>query len=412
VSRTVAEAARDEARGSDAPALRVERIDSVDALAHEWDAFIESCARSVGTEVYFTGAWLRAWWKRYGRGRRPVILVVRAGDRIVAALPFCVGRLWAGVLPVRVVRWMGADSTIPVLTPPIEPGFEARALASAIAWLREHERFDCLSLSPMSGASPAGDAALVAAENAGLAVVRNDDVGTHTLFRLPATFDEYLANLEKRQRGNYRRDVNQLSKRFDFADRVVRGSEAQAHFDAFVTMHQGQWQADGRLGHFGDWPKSESFNREVVAALAPADGVRFHELIADGATLSMQYSLVFGGVCCWRLPAREAGPEFDKFGLGRVGLVKMIEALIGEGVRTIEAGPGHYDYKVKHGGEEFPLRRIVVATPGWGALKASLLLRWADLVNLVYYRAWFLKASRRLGPLRRPLWRGWIRTRL
>lgn len=408
----MAEAAREESRGNDAPALRVERIDSVDALAPEWDDFVATCARSVGTEVYFTGAWLRAWWKRYGRGRRPVILVVRAGDRIVAALPWCVGRLWAGVLPVRVVRWMGADSTIPVLTPPIEQGFEARALASAIAWLREQERFDCLSLSPMSGASPAGDAALVAAEDAGLAVVRNDDVGTHTLFHLPTTFDEYLANLEKRQRGNYRRDVNQLSKRFAFADRVVRGPAAQAHFDAFVTMHQGQWQADGRLGHFGDWPRSEAFNREVVAALAPADGVRFHELVADGATLSMQYSLVFGGVCCWRLPAREAGPEFDKFGLGRVGLVKMIESLIGEGVRTIEAGPGHYDYKVKHGGEEFPLRRIVVATPGWGAIKASLLLRWADMVNLVYYRAWFLKASRRLGPLRRPLWRGWIRTRL
>ena len=73
--------------------------------------------------------------------------------------------------------------------------------------------------------------------------------------------------------------------------------------------------------------------------------MRLYMLAANGEPISIQYTLVFGNTACWRLPARVATSELEKFGLGRIELIKMIEALIAECVRTIEAGPGHYDYR-------------------------------------------------------------------
>jgi hypothetical protein len=84
-----------------------------------------------------------------------------------------------------------------------------------------------------------------------------------------------------------------------------------------------------------------------------------------------------------------------------------------DGLRDVEAGPGHYEYKMRLGAEEHPLRRVVLAAPTAAArARTALLLRWADLLHLVYYRGWFLKLAPRLGRSGRPLWGPWIRTRV
>jgi hypothetical protein len=79
----------------------------------------------------------------------------------------------------------------------------------------------------------------------------------------------------------------------------------------------------------------------------------------------------------------------------------------------VEGGPGHYEYKLRLGAEEHPLRRVVIsrrsALSRW---RSALLLRWADLLHLLYYRGWFLKLAPRLGRSGRPLWGWWIRSRV
>jgi hypothetical protein len=91
----------------------------------------------------------------------------------------------------------------------------------------------------------------------------------------------------------------------------------------------------------------------------------------------------------------------------------MFRALIEDGRTNVEAGPGHYDYKVRLNGEELALRRVVLTHSSASArARSALLLRWADLLHLVYYRGWFLKVAPRLGRFRRPLVRAWIRSRI
>ena len=393
--------------------LHVECLSSFPELAtfrDEWDAFVER----VGSDIYFTIDWLESWWKYYGSGRELRCLIIRSGAQLVAALPFCVQTLWVGPVPVKVARFVGADSTIPVFSPPVEPGREQEVLGLVLDHFLTKERCDVVSLSPLSGASPITKAAqAICAAHSTFSLARDDSLEPHTIFRLPQTFDLYLSSLQKQQRSNYTRDLAHLSKRLRIAHDVISGSHAIEYFNEFERVHEAQWRATERLGHFGDWPESSAFNTELVKNFAARNRVRFHVLKGNGEPLSIQYGFVFGDTYYWRLPARNPKSELEKFGLGRVGLVKMIESLIAEGIRTIEAGPGHYDYKVRHGGVELPLRRLVVTrTSALSYWKARSALAWSDLLHLLYYRIWFLKLAWRVPQLQSSLWRTWIRTRL
>lgn len=392
--------------------LRIERIGAIedlDQIRDVWDAFVEES----GSDIYFTVDWLQAWWTHYGRGRQLECLTVRDGTEIVAVLPFCVQRVWAGPVPVRLARFVGSDSTLPVFTPAVAAGSERAVFGAALAWLLDEAACDVVSLAPLSGESPVADAVALAPEDHRISLVRSDSTGPHTVFRFPGSFEEYLASLSKSQRQNHRRYLRQLEKKYNIEFRTVSGEEAIGYFDRFLELHAAHWEANGKLGHFGDWPESAEFNRDLITRLAADDRARFYEISGDGRPLSIEFSFVLGDRCFWRLPGRDPDPQLQKLRLGRLSLAEMFRVVIEDGQTMVEGGPGHYDYKVRLGAEEYPLRRVVVSRESWRArAQARLLLRWADLLNLVYYRGWFLKLAPRLGRSPRPLWGPWIRTRL
>jgi CelD/BcsL family acetyltransferase involved in cellulose biosynthesis len=395
--------------GSD---LRIERIvslEGLDRVRDEWDSFVEQS----GSDIYFTVDWLQAWWTHYGRGRAFHGFIVWDGARMVGALPFSVQRVWAGPVPVRLAKFVGADSTLPVFTPAIAEGFEEPVVRAALESLFDDAGCDAVSLSPLSGLSPVAEAAERAAVGDAFRLVRSDSPGRHTVFNLPGSFEEYLQSLSSSQRQIHRRYLRKLNSRHEISFRTVTGDEAIAYFDRFAKLHAAYWRQRGKLGHFGDWPAGADFNRDLIARMAAAERARFYEVAGDGRVLAIEYCFVLGGRCYWRLPARDPDPELEELRLGRVSLAEMFRMLIETGHRIVEGGPGHYDYKLRLGAEEHSLRRIVISgRTGPSRWRTAVLVRWADLLQLVYYRGWFLKLRPKLGLSPRPLRHPWIRTRI
>jgi len=135
--------------------------------------------------------------------------------------------------------------------------------------------------------------------------------------------------------------------------------------------------------------------------------------LADDHVVALQYAFVFGDVCYWRLPARTVRPEFKRFALGRLGLTQLIEIMIDERVRHIEAGAGHYEYKLRLGGQEMDLRSILIAANrGTSILRARLLVWLSDIIHLFYYRIWFGRIAPHLPFRPKSLWQYWIRLRI
>jgi Acetyltransferase (GNAT) domain len=251
-------------------------------------------------------------------------------------------------------------------------------------------------------------------DNPNVTLLRESIRSPYTIFPLPETFEDYVQSLTKPQRNNLRRYLNLINKSFQMSyDIVTDKTIAIAEYNNFVQMHSKQWEAEGKLGHFNDWPLGMEFNSTLVFELAKHGRLRLIRLLADGNAVSYQLCFSFGKRWHARLSARLVGPEWDKFSLGRNGLVKIIEMAIKEGVQEVEAGAGHYDYKVKLGGVEHNLYSILVVKNCLiTRLRALLFCKAADLLHLLYYKIWFSRLAPKLPFRRRPLWKLWIRTRL
>jgi CelD/BcsL family acetyltransferase involved in cellulose biosynthesis len=397
------------------PTLRLERFTSLDAalaLGPEWD---DLTSRLNGS-LYSSAGWCGAWWRHYGAGRELRLFAVRVGEELMGVLPFFIDRLLLPIGRARVAKVVGSDSTVAVIEPLVEASAASEAFSLAIRELFEDDRVGMVHLGPCSSADPhieafrrgAGDVSHLARP------LRDREYGSHTFFDVSEGFDGYLRGMNSHQRSNYRRKIKKFSSSFEVTlDIVSDPSDLEREFAAFVDMHQTQWKALNKLGHFGDWRASREFSWDLVRTLAPADRVRLVRLLADGQVVAYYWCFALNGTYYWRLSARLLGEQWDKFALGRVGVVKMIEAAAAEDTTEIEAGVGSYGYKENLNATTLPLHSVVLSRRGLlPELRARLTLACGELLDLVYYRVWYLRIAPRAGILRRPLWRSWIRTRL
>jgi CelD/BcsL family acetyltransferase involved in cellulose biosynthesis len=377
----------------------------------EWNRF----AAGHASGAYLSHEHCATWWSRYGDRRSPRLFVFRADGAIVGLLPMFVETVRLGPAWIRRASLVGSDSTPVVLDPPLDAAHAREALAQAVRRLVVDERCDAVRFAPLSGRWPHADALRDAVASLGGAarIARDVETGPHVVFDLPDSFDAYLASLDKRRRGDWRRGMKALRETHAVSTDVVRApNDVLAEFERFRRLHDAQWAAEGKLGHFRDWPRAEAYHRDLVRVHG-ADGRAFLvRILVDGEPISYQLCYGFAGTLHWILPARALDAEYERHSLGRLGLVEMIDFAIRAGYRRIEAGVGRYDYKLQHGGTEHQVRSIVVVRDAaFARARLATFARLARVLDAAYYRGWFLRVAPRLPLPRRPLWKSWIRSR-
>jgi hypothetical protein len=380
-------------------------------MQQEWDTFVES----VGGDIYLTFDWCRIWWKFYGTGRELRIFIYRNNNTLVGLIPVFYEKQWIGPIWLKLAKIVGSDFTMVMVNPPVKPDFAKSIFCRVFDSLVLNEGCDALWFGPISGQYDSlGQLRTSFRDNPNATLLRENVRSPYTTFLLPKTFDDYIQSLNKRQRGNLRRDLNLISKSFEMTQDVIQDDEiAIAEFKKFVLMHNEQWEAEGKLGHFNDWPLGEAFNTMLVTEQAKQGRLKLIRLMADNKVVSYQLCFAFGNRWYWRLPARVVGSDWDRFALGRIGLINEIEMAIAEGVQEIEAGAGHYDYKIKLGGEEHPLYTfLLVRKQLFCRCRVLLFSKLSNILHFCYYRVWFNRLAPKLPFRRRPLWKLWIRTRL
>ena len=263
--------------------LRLDKFSSledVQLLAPEWD----DLTLRLNGSLYSSSQWCEVWWRHYGAGRELRLIAVRAGEELVGVLPFFIDRLRVPIGRARVAKFVGSDSTVAVIEPLVEERFAAEAFSLAMRQLFEQDRVDMVYLGPCSGA----DAHVEAVQRAVNEIsdvaqpVRDRQHGSHTVFDI-STGSTGTCEAEQSP-------ALELPPEDQEARQRVRGAlstwsatrhELEREFGAFVDMHQAQWQAVNRLGHFGDWPTAREFSWDLVRTLAPAGRVRVVRLLAD-----------------------------------------------------------------------------------------------------------------------------------
>jgi CelD/BcsL family acetyltransferase involved in cellulose biosynthesis len=379
------------------------------ALESEW----QDLAERTDAEVYLRPAWLRIWWDHFGSDRELGCLAIRKGGRLAGLLPFCIERLRIGPLVLRFARLAGTDPHCMILQLPLEDKVAEVALLHAVGHLTGPLGCDAVSFTPVSDLASHLPLLRQMSKEMQSIVLHEAPEGQHVVFDLPDDFKAWLSGLSKKRRSQFARDMRNLQDRYEMRGAIVVPDGAT--FAGFAGFHDQQWQALDRGGHFTDWPGSLAFYSDLADRPAKEPPMRLFELFGTTGPLATQFALVAGRIAHWRLPARTLDPEAERLSIGKVGLVLMVQELIGAGVTAIEAGRGDYDYKLSYGGRNVPVQRLLFY-PAKQVWRARLLLAWSDLLHLLYYRIWFLRLAPRMrrwfGLRPRPLWWLWIKSRV
>lgn len=392
--------------------LRIETFDSWDAaraIRDEWDTL----AAATHADIYTTFDAAEIWWRHYAKGKL-AILAARAPDNsLIGAIPFTIESLGIGPFRIRLARIVGSYATIVVLRPAVLPEFRSAFYTRVISEFLHTRRCDAIAFSAIGGDTDHADHIRRAVSQSAQPIPYHTN-DTHTVFSLKAPFDDWLATLSKNARQNYRAGMNRLRRAHRVEEHSITDPDAVAKaFENFINIHAHQWQGVGLAGHFIDWPRSADFARDLNARFAQTNRALLTELRIDDDYAAGEWCFKDTTRGYFRLPARRIGEPWDSMSIGRLSIVGMAHAMIDHGLTEIEGGPGGFHYKVAHGAVEHPLHSIIAARPTLTSrVKARALCLAARLIDLAYFKVWRIRLARRLGPVNRPLWTPWIRTRL
>lgn len=376
-------------------------------LRDEWNLLLQ---RSDGFG-YASYDYCSVWWKHYCNARQLLVFIFRIDEKLIGVIPLFIEKVSLGPVKLKVAKLLASDHVYSLCDPAIEEKYASKIIQIVKNQIIEEYSCDALSLAPISGT---GNSQWLLTKSPSIQQVVSKDIGVHTYFLLPNCFDEYLKNLKKHYRGNYRRAWKFLQREYEIQEEVCIDKEQVIQgFEEFQRMHAQQWKQEGKLGHFGDWPGSLEFHRDLVKSLAQHGNCRLYRIIANNKVVSINYAFRFKNKLQWMLPARLTGEPWDQLSLGRLSLMRMIKAAIEEGVEILEAGPGHYPYKARIGATEVNSKAVLFIAPNSNSrFRIKLFGLLARVYDKIYYRIFFSRIAPKLPWMPKPLWRSWIRSRL
>lgn len=381
-------------------------------LAAQWDLFIAD----VGGNTSATFDWCRIWWEHFSARRSLRIFLFRAQNRLVGIMPMFLEHptLLAG--RARIAKIVGCDHTINICQPPLHPKYAAQILALLFLELLGPQRCDAVWLGPVSDHCHLPQQLTLAVKDIpdNARILFDRTLNSHSIFQLPASRNAYMTDyLSAQERSTYKRRLKRLSEAHDVSFQLLRDPhETITEFQTLINLFNAKWRRLGQRGYFGDFPQAEAFHRSLLLRMAQLDRVRLLRIQADRTTVALNYCLAFAGVYTGLFSVRALGQPWDRYSVGSISLIKVIEAAIDENAPLIDAGAGHFDYKTAKGAKEAPLRSFLITSHRpLAILKTRIAFRLSRLIHLFYYRLWFLRLAPRLPWTRPPICRAWLRSR-
>jgi hypothetical protein len=166
-------------------------------------------------------------------------------------------------------------------------------------------------------------------------------------------------------------------------------------------------------GHFGDWPSSYEFHREVAGIQLDRHRLRLLEIRLDQRCIGYEYMYKLGNTYFWFLNARSDLGKDSHIDFHRIAFGEKVEKAIKDGVNSIDAMRGYYEYKIVMGGELLPTSNILVFSKNLRSLiRISIFRSLVWLLNVVHFKIWRRRIAPRLGLKPKALRNWWIRTHM
>jgi CelD/BcsL family acetyltransferase involved in cellulose biosynthesis len=330
---------------------RVEVLERLGPLAHDWDALVEVQP--------LPSPFLRSWWIDHAAEAPARIVTVFDGDRLLGGAAFQVDRIRRGPLRLERVRMLGQGVLAPDHLDLIaEPGRRRDVARAVLGWLRRRGS----RLVDLDG---------LAAEGALAALFAPEVVDRHPAPRagIADGAEAYLATLPGRLRSTVSRSAKRLARE-GVSHRVVGVEEAAAALERLAALHEGRWREASTF--LDAWPR---FAAAARVGIERGDVV-VHELVdAQGEVVAAELDLLAGDVVAFYQAGRRTEREWR--GCGSALRAEVVRWAAGRGARTYDLLRGDEPYKADWATGRLELVRCRTGFGPLGRAQAALAARRA-----------------------------------
>ena len=312
--------------------LHIQR-EALAPLEQEWWDLLDRCPSNL---LFFTPLWHKPWLDGIVDGEGFCPLTVRNNGRLVGIAP--IRRLGDKVV-------FGAD---PEVTDYLDfiaaAGYEKQVISTVLDTIAD-QPWKTLDLLGIPDGSPTLDILPALARERGYHVdVSKLDVSPQR--DMPATYEEYVQSLDKKDRHELRRKARRLEQTEGVRYQVL--SEAQdvaANLDDF--FHLMRMSRDSRKADFLT-PERETFFREMARNTAEKGYIRLFFMYVHGKPVSAVMSFVYGD----RFYLYNSGfdPAYSHLSVGLLLKAYCIQYAIQHSLRCFDFLRGHEPYKYDLGG--------------------------------------------------------------
>lgn len=312
--------------------------ESFAGLAAEWT----NPNRLNWNSIFVLPAWLQVWWKEFGSGGKPHLLAVRQSGQITGIAPL--------LLKEGKASFLGSADVCDYQDFIVVPGRETDFFNALLDYLTKKgiTQFDLGAVRPES--TVLAHLVPLAREKGYVVRLQPEDVSVE--LDLPATWEEYLAMLDTRQRHELKRKMRGASAEAKLDYRIVsdRASVNQA-VDTFFRMFTGSRHDKAA---FLNAPM-EAYFRSLVDAMAQIGLARFGILDMDNVPAAT--ILFFDYNDSIYLYNSGYDPRYESLSVGLLCKTMSIQASIEAGKKKFDFLKGNEPYKYSLGGKEVPLSR-------------------------------------------------------
>jgi CelD/BcsL family acetyltransferase involved in cellulose biosynthesis len=311
--------------------------ESFDSLASCW---ADPSHRLEWNSIFVLPAWLKVWWQELGAEAELYLGAVRQGEKIIGVAPLLVREGKASLI--------GSADVCDYLDFIVAPGMDSDFFNALLDDLRE-KGINQLDLRPLRPDSTVLTHLVPIAQNRKYDVLYQKEEISLEL-DLPATWEEYLATLNKKQRHEVRRKLRRLWEAGSVEHRCVEvGREVGDYLDIFLKLFS--LSRDEKASFMN--PKMESFFRSMAKAMAEIGLLRLGIIQLDKVPVAMTMGFDYNDSHYLYNSAYD--PQFNYLSVGLLCKVLCIKESIEKGRKKWDFLKGGEPYKYQLGGQEVPL---------------------------------------------------------
>ena len=312
--------------------VRQEDFDSI------WDRWEKILPMSTTNTVFVTPWWHKTWWDNFGEGNDPLILSVSAESGLLGVAPLMTDG--NGTL-----TFLGDKDLSDYFDFVVRRDSEDRFYPTVVERLSALE-WTSLDLPSLPSGSPTLQYIPDLAAKKGWDVSIEEEETTPKA-ELPATWDEFLLGLRKKDRHELRRKIRRLDRESENRQyAAANGDSLDGSMREFFTLLKASREDKNEFLT----PDRERFFLDMAHELASRDQFRLYFLEVDGEKVAACICFDYGGDFLLYNSGYE--PGYSRLSVGLINKALSIQTAIEENRKVFNFLKGNERYKYNLGGRD------------------------------------------------------------